>query len=436
MSPLRYLAMAVLLALSLSTAATALPTKILDGHIILDNADAFFPLGVYMHNATPALLAVVSDAGFNSVLSYDFGPGYNNLSNFSQVQTFLDDAHILDLQVIYAMNGFFDRPPYNQTRGAEWARGIATTFRDHPALAIYYTTDERPESWIPDLVRRRAMLKATDPDHITMSIFMCTQNAGNFLAVSDAIGYDPYPWQNCCDPTVTAHCSNMVQHCTKNQSGENITSLAEVYGNLSRTLESLPSHAGICAPQMMDWGIYEGATSNKTAPPLQVQRAMSYAAVLIGHCQGLVFYSFYDLFRAPYEKLSTNKTLVAKRLADFRTLGTELKDNMGFFAGASSGAAAVEWRLGGAPMWVFADVRTESSSAKGGPDRGQRRRLFILNLDADATDRFELRVSGEKAWRSVALSAYGVLAFDIAPGITTGTSTSTNPSTSVFSWQV
>ena len=212
MSPLRYLAMAVLLALSLSTAATALPTKILDGHIILDNADAFFPLGVYMHNATPELLAVVSDAGFNSVLSYDFGPGYNNLSNYSQVQTFLDDAHILDLQVIYAMNGFFDRPPYNQTRGAEWARGIATTFRDHPALAIYYTTDEPPESWIPDLVRRRAMLKATDPDHITMSIFICTQNAGNFLAVSDAIGYDPYPWQNCCDPTVTAHCSNKVQH--------------------------------------------------------------------------------------------------------------------------------------------------------------------------------------------------------------------------------
>ena len=82
-------------------------------------------------------------------------------------------------------------------------------------------------------------------------------------------------------------------------------------------------------------------------------------------------------------------------------------------------------------MWVFADVRTESSSAKGGPDRGQRRRLFILNLDADATDRFELRVSGEKAWRSVALSAYGVLAFDITPGIMITTGTSTSPSSQI-----
>ena len=43
-------------------------------------------------------------------------------------------------------------------------------------------------------------------DHITMSIFMSTQNVGNFLAVSDAVGCDPYPWLNP-DRLATLYCN-------------------------------------------------------------------------------------------------------------------------------------------------------------------------------------------------------------------------------------
>ena len=117
--------------LTLAGKATAGGTTVARGRFAL-SGEPWLPWGVYMQGASATDLATIHAAGFNTVLAYEHGPvGLPDdgaiTNDLPVVKEFLDAAASHDLQVFFALNGFFDIPPYNETRGTNWTTSVRNT---------------------------------------------------------------------------------------------------------------------------------------------------------------------------------------------------------------------------------------------------------------------------------------------------------------------
>ena len=298
------------------TAICAERTAISDGQMTL-GGKPFFPWGVYMQEATDEELAQVREFGFNMIIAYEYGP--NGLpadgavtSSLPIVKEFLDRAANHGLQVFYSLNGFYSFPPYNETRGTNWTSSVVSTFRSHPALAGWYTVDERPPQYLPQIKARRELIRQLDPDHLAYMVLDLPATIPQFLdaEAAEVVGVDVYPYNGGTE--------------------SNLTEVVDYWGPLATDLTGRPDRTSICVPQATGWANYHGVPS-ETPPPAAAMRSMCYAALALG-CRGMIMYSYYDLFQTTSPKYTpyANRTrapadVIAARLLEFRLLGQEIQ---------------------------------------------------------------------------------------------------------------
>lgn len=286
------------------------------------NGRPFFPLGMYWSGVKDSDLDIYAKSPFNCLMPYG-SPSTNQM----------DACHARGLKVIYSIKDFYSgtrwAPAGMKTEADEIAeiKRRMTLHRNHPALMAWYINDELPGSMVERLAARQRLMEELDPDHPTWVVLYQYDQIDAYMQTFDVIGTDPYPLPG--KPAGTALTWTRV---TRDRS-YNTRALWQV-------------------PQVFDWGAYrKGAERDKTrAPTLAEMRTMAWQCVAAG-ANGLVFYSFFDLFkmqdRDPFEK----------RWAEVCALGEELKRFIPVMlsvepapAVTCEGPDSVEtrvWRLGG-----------------------------------------------------------------------------------------
>lgn len=201
----------------LSVCATAAePTAVSRSGMTL-GGKPFFPWGVYMQEATAEQLSDVRASGFNTILSYEHGPDGLPVdgtvtSHLPVVGNFLDRAAAADLRVFYAMNGFFSFPPYNEPRGENWTTSVVSTFKDHEAIAAWYTVDERPVQYLPQMRARHELVRKLDPGHVTFAVLEQASQIASYTEVSETLGAPQSSWPKRPVRAVPVHPSPLWTH--------------------------------------------------------------------------------------------------------------------------------------------------------------------------------------------------------------------------------
>ncbi len=258
----------------------ALPERkaYIDDHrrLIVDGKP-FFPLGMYWSGVKEPELETYAKGPFNCLMPY----GSPNTSQ-------MDACHARGLKVIYSIKDFYS--------GTHWAPSAMKTeaderaeinkrvglYRNHPALLAWYINDEMPLAMVDRLSARQRLMEELDPDHPTWVVLYQYNQVRAYLSTFDVVGTDPYPI-----PDKPAGTALEWTRITRDQT-YNTRAVWQV-------------------PQVFDWGAYrKGEAREKTrAPTLEEMRFMAWQCVAAG-ANGLVFYSFFDLFkmkdRDPFEK--------------------------------------------------------------------------------------------------------------------------------------
>ncbi len=294
----------------------------IDAHrrLIVDGKP-FFPLGMYWSGVKEPELETYAQGPFNCLMPYG-SPTTNQM----------DACHARGLKVIYSLKDLYSgtrwAPAGIKTEAderAEIERRVAL-HRNHPALIAWYINDEMPAEMVDRLAARQRLMEELDPDHPTWVVLYQYDQVRAYLSTFDVIGTDPYPI-----PGKPAGTALEWTRVTRDQT-YNTRAVWQV-------------------PQVFDWGAYrKGAEREKTrAPTLAEMRAMAWQCVAAG-ANGLVFYSFFDLFKMP------DRDPFAKRWADVCAMAVEIKRYIPVMLSAEAapavtceGPAAVEtrvWRSG------------------------------------------------------------------------------------------
>lgn len=249
-----------------------------DAHrrLIVDG-QPFFPLGMYWGGVKEPELSTYAKGPFNCLMPYG-----------SPTPSQMDACQAHGLKVIYSIKDFYSgthwAPAGMKTEADELAEITKRVglYRAHPALIAWYTNDEMPLEMVDRLAARQRLMEDLDPDHPTWVVLYQYDQVRSYLSTFDVIGTDPYPI-----PGKPAGMALQWTRMTRDQ--------------------SYATRAVWQVPQVFDWGAYrKGAERDKTrAPTLLEMRSMAWQCVAAG-ANGLVFYSFFDLFkmkdRDPFEK--------------------------------------------------------------------------------------------------------------------------------------
>ena len=249
-----------------------------DAHrrLIVDG-QPFFPLGMYWSGVKEPELETYAKGPFNCLMPYG-----------SPTPQQMDACQAHGLKVIYSIKDFYSgtrwAPAGMKTESDELAeiKKRVELYRAHPALIAWYTNDEMPLEMVGRLAARQRLMEDLDPDHPTWVVLYQYDQVRSYLSTFDVIGTDPYPI-----PEKPAGTALQWSRMTRDQ--------------------SYATRAMWQVPQVFDWGAYrKGAERDKTrAPTLLEMRSMAWQCVAAG-ANGLVFYSFFDLFkmkdRDPFEK--------------------------------------------------------------------------------------------------------------------------------------
>lgn len=166
----------------------------------------FFPLGLFTGAGekynSEADLERMSEAGFNTVLSYTYGARrvYTG-DDYSGAVRFMDNAHKHNMQVIYSLKDMHDgaggsganRYPRNGLTALQDAAGYVQRLKDHPAFLAWYTNDEMSAAWVPKLEAAYQQTKQLDPNHPVFSVITPKQIPSDYISSTDILGNDPYP---------------------------------------------------------------------------------------------------------------------------------------------------------------------------------------------------------------------------------------------------
>ena len=240
-----------------------------DAHrrLILDGKP-FFPLGTYWGGLSAEHLKIYAESPFNCVMPYgSLGLGMENL----------DRAHALGIQVIYSVKDFY--APYQGLKTAEDERRAVekqvNKFKDHPAIMAWYVNDEMPLTMIDSLTKHQRWMEELDSQHPTWAVLYQVSHVRSFLPTFDAIGTDPYP--------IKEFPIRMVVDYTQ--------------GTVDETFGMRPVWM---VPQIMNRVVYQDVLADRLkhrAPTLEEMRNMAWQCI-VGGANGLIFYSWFDLWRA------------------------------------------------------------------------------------------------------------------------------------------
>lgn len=243
-----------------------------DKRLYIDN-QPFFPLGIYLGPTTDEHLARIADAGFNTLIAYNYGRGVTA----EQALAYLDRVQAHGLWTFYDLHqhyvhypGFPDGWP----NGAEFARVThVRPLMNHPALLGWSINDEElPQQQRHDqLLAMYTMLQDEDPDHPALSVTHRPADSGFFFDVTDIMAPDPYPVDN--DPlTLVSDWVDLVHTGMQNTKPVWVV---------------IQTHA-------LD--IYTEDPTDR-APTLEEMRTMTYLG-LIHRVTGVLFYSYRELWRS------------------------------------------------------------------------------------------------------------------------------------------
>lgn len=313
-------------------AAGARPKVYFDGERrTVVNGQRFFPLGFYIAEdpADPALLEEhlthIAACGFNTVLSYAFGAwGWTEQGYAHYPLDFLNRVKSHGLRALYNLADFyegtlnFDRAfPGTAKTDLELAADYIEALKGHGALLGWYLMDEPPLSLAQKIQDLYKLVTERDPAHPCFHVHTMhpTDRPSHVLQLdqfydsADALGVDPYPAPGF-EPLT------MVSEWTEDA---RIT---------ARGAKPVWTVVGIG-----DGSVYNGnpcTEPNPTQfcyrePSLAEKRCLAYLA-LIGGAQGLIFYSYFDIFRTTGgAALPKDSPTVVRRLDEVRKLGDEFR---------------------------------------------------------------------------------------------------------------
>ena len=243
--------------------------------LILDG-EPFFPLGTYWGSITEPHLEIYAKSPFNCIMPYG-----------TKEREQLDLAQAHGVKVIFSVKDYYYGtkwcPPQVGSLAEErpTIEAVVRAVGDHPAIMAWYINDELPLSMIDRLSARRDLLEELDPSRPTWVVLYQVGDVRSYLPSFDVIGTDPYPI-----PTRPA-------------------STALDYTR--RTVDATFKYRAVwMVPQIFNWASYKKTPEEKEkhrAPTFEEMRSMAWQCIA-GGANGLVFYSWFDLWRMDKETAS------------------------------------------------------------------------------------------------------------------------------------
>ncbi|MFW5866384.1 MAG: hypothetical protein ACOCX2_01120 [Armatimonadota bacterium] len=246
---------------------------------LIVDGEPFFPLGTYWggvsshpHSLVDDHLDIYADSAFNCIMPYDS-------TNIDEAQ--LDACAERGISVIFSVKDFYAGRRGLKTE--EDARALieeyVERFSDHPAIIAWYINDEMPVTMYEQLRAHHLWMEELDPDRPTWTVLYQVDEVGEYLGTFDVIGTDPYPIP----------------------AGPPSRALSYTRRTVTGTLGLKPVWM---VPQIFNWASYRDNRDDYRPPTLEEMRSMAWQCIA-GGANGLVFYSWMDLWRVEQKGLET-----------------------------------------------------------------------------------------------------------------------------------
>lgn len=264
---------------------------------LIRNGEPFFPLGLYLSAASPEQIEILGDSPFNCVMPY--AP----ISRSAVDSLFENGIH-----TIYSVKDNFPGLQ-NQTmeEGNARTERMINELKDCPGVIAWYINDELPATMVDDLSARRDQVEALDPSRPAWVVLYQVNELRSYLSTFDVIGTDPYPISDK-EPSVAAEWTEKTVNA--------------VFGK----------RAVWQVPQIFNWASYKSGDKEKAkyrAPTFEEMRGMAWMCVANG-ANGLIFYSFFDLFKMDKTVDEGGYALVRepfdKRWGEVKTMAQEIEE--------------------------------------------------------------------------------------------------------------
>ncbi|MBL3523376.1 carbohydrate-binding protein CenC [Serratia plymuthica] len=234
----------------------------------LKQGKRFFPLGIYMYGemATDEHLARIRDAGFNTLLNYNYGTVGDPSRYFRKTQQY-------GLQVIFSLKDLYPGTrfaPQTKLSYPQLTANYVEKFKHEPNLLAWYINDELGPEYVPQIEEKHLQVKRLDPDHLTFQVLDKTGTLNAYFNSSDVLASDPYPVGRDADLTRTLEYTRITSQVARQVKGAWLVM------------------------QIMDHAAY--APKRKPRQPTEAEMRNQAWLGLIGGAKGILFYSYTDLF--------------------------------------------------------------------------------------------------------------------------------------------
>lgn len=247
---------------------------------LIVDGEPVFPLGTYWNKLSDydsslaeEHLDIYRASAFNCIMPYDSW-------NIDEAQ--LDACRERGISVLFSVKDFYAGRHGLKTRedAREKIESYVTRFRGHPAIIAWYINDELPLSMYDQLRAHQLWMEELDPSRPTWSVTHRIGQVSEHLGTFDVIGTDPYP----------------IPHSTVSRP------LRWTRTTVEDTLGLKPVWM---VPQIFNWASYRRDEAEKYRPPtLPEMRSMAWQCIA-GGANGLVFYSWMDLWRVEQRGLES-----------------------------------------------------------------------------------------------------------------------------------
>jgi len=263
--------------------------------LILDGKP-FFPLGTYWGGISEDHLDLYEDSSFNCLMPYH-----------PVNREALDAAHKRGVKVIYSVKDYYAGRCglKNEDEARVRIEEVVGSLRDHPAIMAWYINDELPLSLLDDLRAHQSWMEELDPGRPTWVVLYQVGEVREYLPTFDVIGTDPYP----------------IPHKP--------VSMAFEYAQMTHEAV-FGCRALWMVPQIFNWASYKKDPEEKKRyrpPTLEEIRSMAWQCIA-GGANGLIFYSWSDLWRMDREMVQGGRALVREpfeaRWREVKEVGREI----------------------------------------------------------------------------------------------------------------
>ena len=186
----------------------------------------------------------------------------------------LDLCQEKNIGVIFSVKDNFPNLSVNTAEeGIERTKEMVAENKDHPAIFAWYINDELPLSMLDELTARRDLMEELDPSRPTWVVLYQIDDIRGYIPTFDVIGTDPYPIPSDAASVAASH-------------------------SLRTNAATFHFQADWQVPQIFNWASYKKGEEKKgfRAPTYDEMRSMAWMAIA-GGANGLVFYSWFDLWR-------------------------------------------------------------------------------------------------------------------------------------------